>query len=83
MEPRRSMPHMAAITLMTLSAAFAARPDLVKVPLSFEANQGQTDTQVRFLSRGNGYTLFLTPKEAVFRLKSKTCLLYTSPSPRD
>src|SRR6266404_5944701 len=27
-----------------------------KLPLSFEANQGQTDTSVQFLSRGNGYT---------------------------
>src|SRR5437660_5915054 len=39
-----------------------------KVPLSFEANQGQTDPQVRFLSRGSGYTLFLTPTEAVLTL---------------
>lgn len=36
-----------------------------KLPLSFEANQGQTDPQVKFLSRGNGYSLFLTPTEAV------------------
>ena len=37
-----------------------------KLPLTFEANQGQTDTRVKFLSRGHGYTLFLTPTEAVF-----------------
>ncbi len=37
--------------------------------MSFEANQGQTDTSVNFLSRGSGYTLFLTPNEAVLRLK--------------
>ena len=36
-----------------------------KLPLSFEANQGQTDSQVKFLSRGRGYTLFLTSDEAV------------------
>ena len=36
-----------------------------RVPLSFEANQGQTDPRVRFISRGNGYTLFLTSDEAV------------------
>ncbi len=35
------------------------------LPLRFEANQGQTDQRVRFLSRGSGYTLFLTPTEAV------------------
>jgi YVTN family beta-propeller protein len=32
-----------------------------KLPLSFEANQGQVDGKVSFLSRGSGYTLFLTP----------------------
>src|SRR5579871_3915972 len=37
-----------------------------KLPLSFEANQGQTDAAVKFLSRGSGYTLFLTSDEAVF-----------------
>jgi hypothetical protein len=39
-----------------------------RVPLSFEANQGQTDARVDFLSRGDGYALFLTPGEAVFEL---------------
>jgi hypothetical protein len=38
--------------------------------LSFEANQGQTDAQVRFLARGAGYTLFLTASEAVIRLRN-------------
>ena len=36
--------------------------------LAFEANVGQTDARVRFLSRGAGYTLFLAPTEAVLRL---------------
>uniref|UniRef100_UPI000B360824 DUF7948 domain-containing protein n=1 Tax=Crenothrix polyspora TaxID=360316 RepID=UPI000B360824 len=39
-----------------------------QLPLSFEANQGQTDKSVQFLSRGTGYTLFLTPTEAVLGL---------------
>ncbi len=39
-----------------------------KLPLSFEANQGQTDRRVKFLSRGQGYTLFLMPNEAVLAL---------------
>lgn len=39
-----------------------------KLPLSFEANQGQADSQIKFLSRGSGYSLFLTPSEAVFTL---------------
>jgi len=51
----------------------AAKQHLVetygKLPLSFEANLGQTSSQVKFLSRGQGYTLFLTRHaEAVLAL---------------
>jgi len=44
-----------------------------KLPLSFEANQGQSDPRVRFLSRGRGYGLFLTGGEAVLVLRSGQC----------
>ena len=44
-----------------------AKAALLAVPLSFEANQGQTDSQVRFLSRGDGYSLFLTSNEVSSR----------------
>lgn len=40
-----------------------------KLPMSFEANQGQSDKQVKFLARGSGYTLFLTDTEAVLALR--------------
>jgi uncharacterized repeat protein (TIGR01451 family) len=43
--------------------------DFGKVPLSFEANRGQTDARVDYLSRGKGYTLLLTRDQAVLRLK--------------
>lgn len=39
-----------------------------KLPLSFEANQGQSVNEVKFLSRGTGYSLFLTATEAVLAL---------------
>lgn len=39
-----------------------------RLPLSFEANQGQTDGRVKFLSRTSGYSLFLTEDEAVLTL---------------
>src|SRR5581483_10172970 len=42
-----------------------------KLPLSFESNQGQTDPKVKFFSKGNGYSLFLTANEAVLTLKPK------------
>ncbi len=48
-----------------------------KLPLIFEANQGQADDRVKFLSRGLGYTLFLTPSEAVLVLRNDE----TGPSP--
>jgi len=41
-----------------------------KVPLAFEANQGQTNSRVKFLSRSPGYTLFLTSTEAVLALRN-------------
>ena len=40
-----------------------------KLPLSFEANEGQADEQVKFLSRGSGYTLYLMPTEALLTLQ--------------
>lgn len=40
-----------------------------KLPLYFEANQGQTDPSVKFLARGTGYTLFLTANGAVVALR--------------
>src|SRR5438552_2046982 len=39
-----------------------------KLPLYFEANRGQTDAQVKFLSRGGRHVLFLTPTGAVLVL---------------
>ena len=42
-----------------------------KLPLSFEANQGQADERVKFLSRTGDYELFLTADEAVMTLRGK------------
>jgi hypothetical protein len=43
-----------------------------KLPMSFEANRGQTDAQVDFLSRGSNYSLFLTSTAAVAVLRKGT-----------
>jgi len=40
-----------------------------KLPLGFEANQGQVGGPVKFLSHGRGYTIFLTDGEAVLALR--------------
>ena len=56
-----------------------------KLPLSFEANQGQTDARVKFLSRGRDRTLFLTSTEAVLRTKGgvvRMKLEGANPAPR-
>ena len=43
-----------------------------KLPISFEPNVGQVAgdrraRDVKFLARGNGYTLFLDPRESILR----------------
>ncbi|HWS88856.1 MAG TPA: SBBP repeat-containing protein [Pyrinomonadaceae bacterium] len=48
----------------------SAREAFGRIPLSFEANRGQTDGSVDFFARGAGYALFLKPSEAVFALRS-------------
>src|SRR3984957_7707958 len=39
------------------------------LPLSFEANRGQADSQVKYMAPGRGYTIFLTPKKTVLALQ--------------
>jgi len=41
-----------------------------QLPLAFDANQGQTDSQVKYLARGRGYTLFLTSNKAVLSMST-------------
>jgi hypothetical protein len=62
----------------TASAATAPAPSATakrvaanygQIPLRFEPNKGQTDPSVRFLSRGSGYSLFLTTDEVVLNLE--------------
>lgn len=51
-----------------------------ELPLSFQPNYGQTDEQVKFLSRGDGYTLFLTQSSAVLALSNPEKKQQTSSS---
>lgn len=53
-----------------VSAEARARGAWGTLPLSFEPNRGQTHPDVQFLSRGNGYALFLTSTEAVLVLRT-------------
>jgi hypothetical protein len=72
-------PKLEVLESRELLSGFGTAPDQLQaiygqLPLSFEANQGQTDPQVNFLSRGSGYTLFLTPTEAALALHKLVAL---------
>src|ERR1043166_779298 len=53
-----------------------------QMPLQFEANEGQADARFDFLSRGDDYTVLLSPTEAVLSLKSEETLHGSEPSAR-
>ncbi|WP_420266126.1 SBBP repeat-containing protein [Candidatus Magnetominusculus dajiuhuensis] len=59
------------LCLSTLAAANvpaevpSAAQSYGKLPIAFEANEGQTDPKVKYTAKGQGYTLFLTPQEFV------------------
>src|SRR5262249_37177166 len=42
-----------------------------KLPMRFEANEGQTNARVKFIARGAGYSVFLTGDEAVLFLRRR------------
>src|SRR3979411_757338 len=47
-------------------------PNYGALPLVFEENEGQTDPQVKYAARTNGYTVFLTPRDAVLTFHSSS-----------
>ena len=76
----RALQAITALTIISISfgfgwprasAASSNRPEakLMRVPLSFEPNQGQAASTVQFLARGSGYALFLAPGKAVLNLE--------------
>ena len=70
----RSLSMFVVVILLSVSSLFAAHPKVTadalgKLPVTFEANRGQFDAPVRFLSRTSRYTMFLTPNETVLQLR--------------
>lgn len=59
----------------TTAAAPVSAPilaaDYGNLPLSFERNEGQAHAQAKFLSRGSGYSMFLTSQGAVLVLTKR------------
>lgn len=62
---------MRLLFLLTACVAIAA-PNVQwsNLPLSFELNAGQSATNVRYLARGNGYSLYLSSGEVVLAGRS-------------
>jgi hypothetical protein len=63
---QQSSPANAAPTSVTR----AATANYGKLPMTFEANQGQTASDVKFLSRGPGYVVYLTAGAMVFSARA-------------
>jgi hypothetical protein len=67
---------MFAAVAFAQTLALARQPRVDKTygmrPLQFEENRGQTDSSVKFLSRGPGYTIFLQPTVATFAVHRTT-----------
>jgi hypothetical protein len=60
----------AVLTIGIATGAQAVSPARYgKLPLSFEPNRGQADPRVQFVSRGAGYTIFLSSTSATFALQ--------------
>jgi hypothetical protein len=68
-----------AATVLTAAAQGDAVPrdkahgilaNYFRAPISFEPNQGQAAVPVKFVARGAGYNLYLTPNRAVFSFPS-------------
>jgi Beta-propeller repeat len=68
-----SVPQAAALLgPATVKQSAVVRASLATLPLAFEANQGQTDPQVKYMARGSGYTAFFTASDTVFALHSSS-----------
>ena len=64
-------PAVASSSALSPVSTAQAMKVFAGLPMMFEANDGQTDSRVKFLSRSAGYTLFLTNDEAVLSLQAK------------
>ena len=62
-------PEILPDALQTVRRA-EARQTYAELPLAFEPNRGQAGHQVRFLSRGPGYSYLLLDRELVFQFQS-------------
>jgi hypothetical protein len=63
-----------ALLLRTVKQHLESHPvttQVLDLPTQLEANHGQVDDQVKFLAKGKGCTLFLTPTESAMVLSQQ------------
>ena len=65
---KTSVQSSSSAAAVTPTSGARIRTNYAALPLAFEANQGQTDPQVKYMARGNGYKLFLTSSKAIMSL---------------
>jgi len=68
-DPSAKAPAAAKAPKVSAEAQSRVKDAYRHLPLRFEPNLGQSDSQVKFLSRGSGYTLFLSHDQAVLSLQ--------------
>jgi len=74
--------HIDSHPIQEIQRAKSVGVVVAQMPLYFEANQGQCDAAVKFLSRGEGYTLFLTNHDAVLALHAAHAPIHPTSHPR-
>lgn len=74
-------PHSTGVSVQWPNVSRPENPETTReafgrLPLSFEINQGQTDSGVKFLSRSHGYGIFLTDDGAAFSFDETSTALH-------
>jgi hypothetical protein len=68
---RRRILVSACLLLAAASPSFSQASKLINtktLPVSFEVNRGQTSPHIDFVARAEGYTVYIRPGQATFRL---------------
>jgi hypothetical protein len=69
-----TLPLAIALHTPTTTLSSSQSLDLGKLPLSFEANQGQTEPSVKYIAHASGDTIYFTPSEVVLALQQPPSL---------
>src|SRR5208282_3894503 len=68
---RRSRSTVSQPKNVTASNLGRVQTKLASLPVAFERNDGQANPEVRYVARGQGYRLALTPSQAILTLHKR------------